>query len=166
MNVVTVGAGKTGVLALELPEFDDLLRMTRDTLVGYVFGQLGGFRGVRVAVTTLTVGQFVMWLAAVTLRTQRDNVFNCWRMAVMTILTGNVSLVCASIGGDVGSRGGMALHAVRITENRVLLMLRHRHRHRPGAKGDGIKSRHQYRCQKQPFCMRYHIHHRSSLQQE
>jgi len=147
MNVVAVRAGKVGVLALELPEFDDLLRVTGDTLVGYVFRQLGGFRGVRVAVTALTVGQLVMRFAAVTLRTQRDNIFNGWRMAVMTILTGNISFVCAAIGSDVGSCCSMALRAVRITENRILL------RHGPCAKSYGTKNRHQYRCQRQSFCM-------------
>lgn len=149
VRAVAVGAGKAGVLAFELSELYDLLRVTGDTLVGYIFGQLGGFRGVRVAVTALTVGQFVMRFAAVTLRTQWDNVFNGRGMTGMTILAGNVSFVCATTGSDVGCYGGMTLHAVGISKNRVLLMLSYW----PGAKGDGTKSRYQYRCQKQSFYM-------------
>lgn len=140
VSVVAIGAGKAGVLALELFEFDDLLRVTGDTLVGYVLGQLGGSGGMRVAVTALAICQFVMRLATVTLRAERNNILNCRRMTVMTILAGDARFVCATIGSDVSRCSGMTLYAILITENRMLL------KHRLSAKSDGSKYCYQYRC--------------------
>lgn len=140
VSVVAIGAGKAGVLALELLEFDNLLRMTGDAFVGYVLGQLGGSGGMRVAVAALAISQFVMRLATMTLRTERNNILNSRWMAIMTILTGNARFVCATIGSDVSRCSGMTLHAILITENRMLL------KHRLSAKSDATKYCYQYRC--------------------
>lgn len=100
MSIVAEAAGQCGVLALDLLQLDDLLRMAGEALIGDIIGQFDNFRGMRIVVATQTAGKVVVRFAAVALAAGRDDFsYRRW-MAGMTILAADLGFVGAAIGSN------------------------------------------------------------------
>lgn len=75
MNVMAETTGQAGMLTLHLLQLNDLISVAGQTLFGDIIGKLDNFRGMRIVVTTLAIGQFVVCLVGMTLAAERDNLF-------------------------------------------------------------------------------------------
>lgn len=118
--IVAEAAGQLGMLARHLLQFDDLLGMTGQTLIGYVICQFDDFGSMRIIVAAQTAGQVVVRLAGVALATLGNNLFDGRRMACVTILATDHGFVCAAIGCDCFGGSGMTLDAVGTGQHRFL----------------------------------------------
>jgi hypothetical protein len=75
MNVMAEAAGKTGMLALNLLQLNNLVGMAGKTLFCDVIRKLDNLGCMRVSMAPQTVVQFVMSLIGMTLTADRDNLF-------------------------------------------------------------------------------------------
>ncbi len=98
MGIMAEAAGKLGMLALNLFQFDDLLGMTGETLISDIIGQFDNFRGMRIAVAAQTGRKIVVRFAAVALTACGDDLFDRGRVAGMAILTADLGFVSSAIG--------------------------------------------------------------------
>lgn len=118
MRTVAETASQSRMLALDLFQLDDLLRMTGQTFIGNIIGQLDNFRGMRVAVTTETSCKTIVRFAAMTLTADRNYFFNRRWMTDMTILAAYLGFVGAAIGCNRLRSCRVAFDAICITQIR------------------------------------------------
>lgn len=119
VSIVAEAACKSRVLAFDLFQLDNLLCMAGKALVSNVIGKLDDFRCMRIVMATQATGQIVVRFAGMTLATDRNNLFDGWRVACVTILTANLGFVSAAIGGNSFRRCRVAFDAISITERRL-----------------------------------------------
>ena len=118
MNIVAETAGKGAVFALNLLQFDDLLGVAGETLVGDVVGEFDDLRCMRVVVAAQAAGQIVVGLTGVALAAYGDNFLNRWGMTGMAILAADTGLVSAAVCSDIRRSGRVTFHAVACRQDR------------------------------------------------
>ncbi len=112
VGIVTEGACKSSVLALVFTKLDDLLGVTGQARICEIASHLDYQRSMRVAVATITTGEFIVRLPFVALAAKRDDLLDCGGMAVVAILAAYGGLVLCAVCSDVGRCLGVTLHAV------------------------------------------------------
>jgi len=114
--VMTEAACQAGVLALDLPQLDNLLCVAAEAFFGDVGTQFDNLGCVGVVVATQAIGEFVVWLAAVAFAASRDDVLDSRWVANVAILAGHACFVRSTLGCDIGNYCGMAFDAVGICQ--------------------------------------------------
>lgn len=118
MSIVTETTGESGVFALDLFQFDDLLCVARNTLVSKVIGKFDNFRSMRIVVAAQTAGKLVVRLVAMTLTTGRNDFFNRRRVTGMAILTADLCFVSAAICSNCSRCCRVTLDTIGIGQHR------------------------------------------------
>lgn len=95
MFVVAEAAGKGGMLALVVAQFDDLSGMTGHAGIGYVVAKGNVERCVRIGMTSGTGSQFVMSFPFMALTTERNDLLCRGRVAVVAILAADLCFMLA-----------------------------------------------------------------------
>lgn len=130
MRIMAETAGKTGVFALDLLQFDDLLSMARNTLIGDVIGHFDNFRSMRIIVAAQATGKLVVRFVAVALAAGRDDFFNRRWMTDMAILTADLCFVGAAIGSNCSRCCRVTFDTIGIDQHRLRISRsgsQHRH---------------------------------------
>ncbi len=120
MYVVAESTSEVGMLALNLLQFDDLLGVAGQAFFSEVVGQLDDLGGMRIIVATVTACQLVVRFAIMALTAQRDDLFDCRRMAGVAILTGYACFVGSTICRDIRRCSRMAFDTIGVAEGRFL----------------------------------------------
>jgi hypothetical protein len=76
MNIMTEAAGKIGMLALDLLQFNDLFGMTGQTFLSDIVGKFDNLGGMRIIVASQASGQVIVGLAGMALAADRDDLFH------------------------------------------------------------------------------------------
>lgn len=102
--VMAEAAGKSGMLALVVAQFNDLTGMTGHTGVGHVIAEGNIERRVRVLMAAHTRRQFVMRFPLMALAAERYDFLCCGGMAIVTILASDFRFMFAPGSGNVCRR--------------------------------------------------------------
>ena len=119
MSIVAEATGQGRVFALDLFQLNDLLCMAGETFISDIIRKFDDFRSMRIVVAPQTTGKIVMRFATVALATGRDNFFNCWRMAGMTILTADLCFMGSAIGSNRLRCSRVTLYTIGIAQHRL-----------------------------------------------
>lgn len=114
VNIVAERAVERRVFALIIPELLDLGIMTGKTYVGHIPSKGNIFRFMGVLVAAQAFGQFIVGLAAVTLITLGDRLFDRGGMSHMAVNAGYTGFVSSARSFNVSRWIGVALGAVSI----------------------------------------------------
>lgn len=90
----------------------DLRRVAGEARICYVATEYDLFRLVRVPVALEASAELVVWFSLVALAAERDDLPDCRRVALVTVLAGYLRLVGSTLGLDVCRRFCVALDAV------------------------------------------------------
>ena len=120
MYVVAESTSEVGMLALNLLQFDDLLGVAGQAFFSEVVCQFDDLGGMGIVVATVTACQLVVRFAIMALIAQRDDLFDCRRMAGVAILTGYACFVGGTICHDIRRCSRMAFDTVSVAEGRFL----------------------------------------------
>lgn len=130
MGIVAETTGESGVLALDLLQFNDLWGMTRNALIGEIVGQFDNLRSMRIVVAAQTAGKLVVRFVAVALAAGRDDFLDRRRMACMAILTADLCFVGAAVGSNCSRRCRVTFDTIGIGQHRLRISRsgsQHRH---------------------------------------
>lgn len=113
VGVVACAAKQCSMLALVVAQLDDLAGMAGHARISDI-GEFNIERCMWICMAAGTGGKFVVRFAFMALTAERDDLLGCGRMAVMAILTADLSLMFAACRGDINRRLAVALDAVII----------------------------------------------------
>lgn len=100
MLTVAETACQRRVLALYLFQLGNLLSMAGNTFISDVIRKGNHLWSMRVIVAPQAIDQIVVWFTSVALTAEWNNLFNCRRMAGVTVLAADFCFVCATIGSN------------------------------------------------------------------
>jgi len=100
------------MLARVCLELGNLRRVAGQAWVSYVTTKSDLFRLVRVFVALEAATEFVVSLAFVALAAERNDLSICWRVTIMTVLTGYLCFMSPAFGFNISWRLYMALGTV------------------------------------------------------